>query len=66
MLNFTTRGYNPSPKPNSKSQKRKAQALKDNPPVYVVCDECNRHDLTLYKADGKYFCKEHLPESENT
>lgn len=63
MLNIAAKVYNESPKPNSKNQKKKAQALKDNPPVYVVCAECGRHDVTLYKNDCKYYCKEHLKNS---
>lgn len=60
MLNIAAKVHNESPKPNSKNQKKKAQTLKDNPPVYVVCAKCNRRDLTLHKSGVKYYCKEHL------
>lgn len=63
MLNFAAKIFNGTPKPNSKTQKRKAEMAKNRKIDYVKCDKCERHDATLYKHENKYFCKEHLPNT---
>lgn len=64
MLNGYAKIYNQTPKPNSKTQKAKKEYVKNHPPRFVECEECHRHDVTLYKSNDKYYCKEHLPSEE--
>lgn len=62
MLNGYAKIFNQTPKPNSKTQKAKKEYEKNRPPRFVSCDSCGRHDVTLYNHDGKYYCKEHIPD----
>lgn len=62
MLNAPAKAYNQMPKPNSKTQKAKREYEKNHPLNFVECNKCGRHDVTLYKFEGKYYCKEHIPE----
>ena len=61
MLNSIAKVFNKNPKPNSKTQKAKAKALEKQTITYVECAECKRHDITLYKSNGKHYCSEHRP-----
>ena len=63
MLNFAAKVYNETPKPKSKTQQMKAEKAKSQKIVYVECDKCHVHDTTLFKSDGKYFCKAHRPKN---
>lgn len=42
---------------NSKTQKRKAKDLKENPVHYIACKACHATGITLIKAEDSYYCK---------
>lgn len=62
MLNAPAKAYNQMPKPNSKTQQAKREYEKNHPLNFVTCDKCGQHNVTLYKFEDKYYCKEHIPE----
>lgn len=64
VLNGYAKVYNQTPKPNSKTQEAKKEYVKNYPPRFFECEECHRHDVTLYKFNNKYYCKEHLSSAE--
>lgn len=59
MLSFAAKVFNQNPKPASKSQKLKEEKAKSKKVNFVECSECHRHDVTLYKHQDEYYCKEH-------
>lgn len=63
MLNATAKSYNQMSKKNSQTQKMKGEYAKNHPVNYVECKKCKRHDTTLYKRDGEYYCKQHIPNN---
>lgn len=60
LCNAYTKALNFQPKENSKTQKEKAEYLKNNPIKFVCCEKCQKHNVTLYKnkETEKYYCAE--------
>lgn len=52
---------NPAPNPNSKTQQQKAEFSRLHPIQYVGCSKCGKTNVTLYKVEGKYYCKDCKP-----
>lgn len=62
MLNAIAKAYNRRPKPDSKTQQAKSKQPK---PHALVCSMCGKGDGTLYKVDGKRYCKNCCPRNED-
>lgn len=56
-----TKALNFQPKENSKTQQKKREMLSKNPVQYLSCEKCKKSNVTLYKVDEKYYCKEDKP-----
>ena len=45
-------------KPNSKTQQLKKEKMLENPQTKIVCNKCEKSNVTLYKvSENKYLCK---------
>lgn len=53
---------NPFANPDSKTQKKKAEYLKQNPTRFIECEKCRARGVTLYKVGDEYYCAVHKPQ----
>lgn len=60
-MNIIAKVYNRTPKENSKTQLKKKAEKK---PEFVKCSVCGLSGTTLYKKNGKWFCKSCKPTEE--
>lgn len=54
MLNALAKYYNRKPKETSKTQQEKKQQTQSEP---LSCSVCGANWVTLYKVNGKRYCK---------
>lgn len=57
MLNAAAKLYNETPKPKSKKQMDKTKKVESKKKKYVECKKCHNHNVTLYKCEDGYICK---------